>query len=258
MLLLCALLSSAALLPVSPVRVPRSCGACEPGSCAPLPDGGCPLGAVRDACGCCDVCAAGEGEPCGGRGSEAGRCAAGLECVKEKRSRHGVCGCKGDQEVCGTDGVTYGRGCDLQLASARAVSAGKPEIAVRKKGKCEHAPVIVTAPGEVWNVTGSQVFLSCEATGVPTPVVTWKKLVGDTPELLPGDKENMAIQTRGGPEKHEVTGWVLISPVTREEAGTYECHASNPMGEVSASGKIHVVDSIKDIPGYKDMKDGEL
>lgn len=30
-------------------------------------------------------------------------------------------------------------------------------------------------------------------------------------ELLPGDKENLAIQTRGGPEKHEVTGWVLVS-----------------------------------------------
>ena len=30
-------------------------------------------------------------------------------------------------------------------------------------------------------------------------------------ELLPGDRENLAIQTRGGPEKHEVTGWVLVS-----------------------------------------------
>ena len=32
-------------------------------------------------------------------------------------------------------------------------------------------------------------------------------------ELLPGDRDNLAIQTRGGPEKHEVTGWVLVSPV---------------------------------------------
>lgn len=28
---------------------------------------------------------------------------------------------------------------------------------------------------------------------------------------MPGDRENLAIQTRGGPEKHEVTGWVLVS-----------------------------------------------
>lgn len=38
------------------------------------------------------------------------------------------------------------------------------------------APVIVTAPGEVYNVTGSQVYLSCEAIGIPTPVITWKKV----------------------------------------------------------------------------------
>lgn len=31
-------------------------------------------------------------------------------------------------------------------------------------------------------------------------------------ELLPGDRDNLAIQTRGGPEKHEVTGWVLVRP----------------------------------------------
>lgn len=38
------------------------------------------------------------------------------------------------------------------------------------------APVIVTPPGEVFNVSGSQVYLSCEAVGVPTPVLTWKKV----------------------------------------------------------------------------------
>lgn len=38
------------------------------------------------------------------------------------------------------------------------------------------APVIVTPPGEVYNVSGSQVYLSCEAVGVPTPVLTWKKV----------------------------------------------------------------------------------
>lgn len=32
-------------------------------------------------------------------------------------------------------------------------------------------------------------------------------------ELLPGDRDNLAIQTRGGPEKHEVTGWVLVSNI---------------------------------------------
>merc|ERR1739838_1097957 len=123
-------------------------------------------------------------------------------------------------------------GCDLKTASMRAVRDGQPEIRVHTKGKCATAPVIVTAPGEVYNVTGSQVYLSCEAIGIPTPVVTWKKIVGGKTkmELLPGDRDNLAIQTRGGPEK--------------EEEGSYECHAVNAKGEASAVGIIHVVDSL--------------
>lgn len=43
-------------------------------------------------------------------------------------------------------------------------------------------------------------------------------------ELLPGDRENLAIQTRGGPEKHEVTGWVLVSTLCMHWAAqTAEC-----------------------------------
>ncbi|XP_030622487.1 insulin-like growth factor-binding protein 7 [Chanos chanos] len=244
-------------------RVPRSCGTCDPSLCAPLPEDGCKSGTVLDSCGCCSLCAAGEGEPCGGRGSTAKRCAAGFECVKsdkEKKSKLGVCVCKSNYEVCGTDGVNYKTGCELKAASLKAVSEKKPEIKVQNKGKCAQAPVIVTAPGEIWNVTGSQVYLSCEAIGIPTPVVTWKKIGGEKGKtvLLPGDRDNLAIQTRGGPEKHEVTGWVLISPLTKAEAGEYECHAINAKGETSAVGTIHVVDSIQDIPTKKAAKDDEL
>uniref|UniRef100_A0A8C9UH29 Insulin like growth factor binding protein 7 n=1 Tax=Serinus canaria TaxID=9135 RepID=A0A8C9UH29_SERCA len=71
-------------------------------------------------------------------------------------------------------------------------------------------------------------------------------------ELLPGDRENLAIQTRGGPEKHEVTGWVLISPLSKEDAGEYECHASNAKGEATASAKIHVVETLHEIALTKD------
>ncbi|KAK1799055.1 hypothetical protein P4O66_007321 [Electrophorus voltai] len=241
-------------------RVPRTCGTCDASSCAPLPADGCASGTVPDACGCCSVCAAGAGEPCGGRGSAAQRCAPGLECVKGKKSKRGVCSCKSDYEVCGSDGVTYKTGCDLKAASLRAESERKPAIQVQNKGKCMQAPVIVTAPKEVWNVTGSQVYLGCEVIGIPTPVLTWRKVSGDEPTtlFLPGDRDNMAIQTRGGPEKHEVTGWVLISPLTKGEAGLYECHASNSLGEASAVGAIHVVDSISDIPSKKVVKEDEL
>ncbi|XP_055034324.2 insulin-like growth factor-binding protein 7 [Misgurnus anguillicaudatus] len=239
-------------------RVPRTCGTCELSACEPLPAEGCAYGTLMDACGCCAFCASGAGEPCGVRGVAAKRCAPGLECVRDKKSKSGVCACKSDYPVCGSDGVNYKTGCDLKAASLKAVSEKKPEIKIQNKGKCAQAPVIVTAPAEVWNVTASQVFLSCEATGIPTPVLTWRKISDGKIVPLPGDRENLAVQTRGGPEKHEVTGWVLISPLTKNEAGSYECHASNIKGEASAVGTIHVVDSINDIPAKKVVNDEEL
>ncbi|XP_030002122.1 insulin-like growth factor-binding protein 7 [Sphaeramia orbicularis] len=239
------------------------CGPCDPDQCAPIPAEGCPAGSLLDSCGCCSVCAAAEGELCGGRRAEARRCGPGLECVKsdaDKKNKMGLCACKSDYEVCGTDGVTYRNGCALKSASVTAEREGREPISVQNKGRCATAPVIVTPPGQVFNVSGSQVYLSCEAVGVPTPVLTWKKVLNGKKrmELLPGDRDNLAIQTRGGPEKHEVTGWVLISPLTKAEEGSYECHASNAKGEASAIGSIHVVESIDDVNVKKVTKEDEL
>ncbi|MBZ3887234.1 Insulin-like growth factor-binding protein 7 [Sciurus carolinensis] len=70
-------------------------------------------------------------------------------------------------------------------------------------------------------------------------------------EILPGDQDNLAIETQGGPEKHEVTGWVLLSPLSKEDAGEYECHTSNSQGQASTSEKITVVDTVHEIPVKK-------
>ncbi|KAM8848587.1 insulin-like growth factor-binding protein 7 [Synchiropus picturatus] len=245
------------------VSAAPGCGPCDPASCAPLPTEGCLAGSIRDSCGCCSVCAAAEGDACGGRRASARRCGPGLECVRndgDKKSKVGVCVCKTNYEVCGTDGVTYKNGCALRTASATAESRGQEPINLQNKGRCASAPVIVTPPAEVHNVSGAQVYLSCEAVGVPTPVLTWKKVLSGRRrmELLPGDRDNLAIQTRGGPEKHEVTGWVLISPLTKEEEGSYECHAVNAKGEATAVGAIHVVESLDDVTVKTVAKEAEL
>ncbi|XP_021252878.1 insulin-like growth factor-binding protein 7 isoform X1 [Numida meleagris] len=270
-----ALWALALLTPaVAAVTELGGCGPCDAARCPALPPRGCPLGRVRDACGCCWQCGRGEGEACGGAGVGGGRCAAGLECVKSRKRRKakggpgpaaasgpaapvGVCVCKSRYPVCGSDGLTYGSGCQLRAASLRAQSRGEPAISQRSKGACEQGPSIVTPPKDIWNVTGAQIYLSCEVIGIPTPVLIWNKIIQgqygiQRMELLPGDRENLAIQTRGGPEKHEVTGWVLISPLSKEDAGEYECHASNAKGEATASAKIHVVETLHEIALTKD------
>ena len=37
-------------------------------------------------------------------------------------------------------------------------------------------PSIVTPPKDIWNVTGAQIYLSCEVMGIPTPVLIWNKV----------------------------------------------------------------------------------
>lgn len=150
-----ALLLSAAgllllLLPLSSSSSSDTCGPCEPAACPPLPPRGCPLGETRDACGCCPVCARGEGEPCGGGGAGRGHCAPGMECVKSRKRRKGkagaaaggpgvsgVCVCKSRYPVCGSDGITYPSGCQLRSASLRAESRGEKAITQVSKGTCE-------------------------------------------------------------------------------------------------------------------------
>eukprot|EP00062_Callorhinchus_milii_P007604 gi/632949402/ref/XP_007890137.1/ PREDICTED: insulin-like growth factor-binding protein-like 1 [Callorhinchus milii] len=118
------------------------------------------------------------------------------------------------------------------------------------------APVIVIPPKPIQNVTGSQVYLACEVKAVPTPIITWRK-VTESPkgvkllEELPGDRVNVAIQVRGGPSKHESTGWVLINPLTKEDEGVYQCHASNILGEVQTEETIKVIEKTIRTKGNK-------
>ncbi|XP_064098365.1 insulin-like growth factor-binding protein 7 [Macrobrachium nipponense] len=55
-----------------------SCRACDPESC--IPPRGCKYGLVKGICYCCDVCAKGPGEACGGLWSLNGKCGAAFVC----------------------------------------------------------------------------------------------------------------------------------------------------------------------------------
>lgn len=132
------ILSAAPVLSVRVLAGP-GCASCDPSQCASLPVEGCPSGSLLDSCACCSVCAASEGQTCGGRRADARRCGAGMECVKgdaHKKNKLGVCVCKSNYEVCGTDGVTHSSGCALKSASLTAEKEGKEPISVQNKGRC--------------------------------------------------------------------------------------------------------------------------
>ncbi|XP_066458115.1 insulin-like growth factor-binding protein-like 1 [Eleutherodactylus coqui] len=230
-----------------------SCGLCVKDACRPVTCAA-PELLTKDDCDCCDRCLSIEGEECGGRDETRARCAPGMVCVS--RSSYGsgsssssdgtgFCLCEEDGAVCGSDGRTHSSVCALRLHSWKTQSQGKGSVHKVHDGECTFAPVITVAPKKIHNVTGAQVYLSCEVKAVPTPSISWRKVTESTQgvrlfEELPGDRVNVAVQVRGGPSRHESSSWVMIKPLTKEDEGTYQCHATNMVGDAYAEGSIKV------------------
>ncbi|XP_053319036.1 serine protease HTRA4 [Spea bombifrons] len=112
---------------------------CELSRC-PRPQMPCQAGEVRDACGCCPVCGAAEGEACGHRGGSP--CGEGLECVVPRvggssRRKVGVCVCSTSEPVCGSDGKTYRNLCHLKAENRQARRKNSPPAIHIQKGPCD-------------------------------------------------------------------------------------------------------------------------
>ncbi|XP_006187888.2 insulin-like growth factor-binding protein-like 1 [Camelus ferus] len=225
------------------------CGPCRPEFCPALERCPAPGIAARDECGCCVRCLGAEGASCGGRAGA--RCGPGLVCASRATGAApegtGLCVCAQRGTVCGSDGRSYSSVCALRLRARHAPRAHPGHLHKARDGPCEFAPVVITPPQSVHNVTGAPVYLSCEVRAVPTPVVTWRK-VTQSPEGtqvledLPGDHINIAVQVRGGPSEHEATAWILINPLKKEDEGVYQCHSANAVGEAQSHGTVTVVD----------------
>ena len=75
---------------------------------------------------------------------------------------------------------------------------------------------------------GSTFIWDCTAAGRPTPVITWKM---NGVELLSGDPEHISILPNNS---------LLIQGVKPEDAGFYQCHASNVFGVHVAQAELRV------------------
>ncbi|CAL8248355.1 unnamed protein product [Merluccius merluccius] len=115
---------------------PRS--SCDASRC-PAGPATCYFGVIRDRCGCCSTCAAGEGDSCGeGTGEPCGDglvCSYGEGVGGERSSRH-ACVCASSGAVCGSDGRTYPSICRLQAENRRAEVDGGPSVILMQRGQC--------------------------------------------------------------------------------------------------------------------------
>ncbi|XP_077934173.1 hemicentin-1 [Halichoerus grypus] len=87
----------------------------------------------------------------------------------------------------------------------------------------QEPPVIQPQPSELDVIVNNPILLPCEATGTPSPFITWQK-------------EGINVITAGKSHAVLPSGGLQISRAVREDAGTYMCVAQNPAG--TALGKI--------------------
>ncbi|KAG8134053.1 hypothetical protein E2320_011792 [Naja naja] len=100
-------------------------------------------------------------------------------------------------------------------------------------------PVVQVQPLEVTARLGEDLRISCQASGYPQPLVTWRKLAhwragasrGSRTRLPSGSFE---LRERSLGERFEQSdtgsGMLFLNNVTVSHAGKYECEASNPGG----------------------------
>ncbi|XP_047673954.1 hemicentin-1 isoform X2 [Tachysurus fulvidraco] len=98
-------------------------------------------------------------------------------------------------------------------------------------------PSITEGPTNVTVTVNIQTTLSCEATGIPKPTVTWTK---DAQPLNTDQNQNMYRQLSSGT-------LVIIAPTVHDSA-LYECVVSNEAGQASRAIRltVHVPPSIAD------------
>ncbi|KAL1775484.1 hemicentin-1 isoform X4 [Sigmodon hispidus] len=87
----------------------------------------------------------------------------------------------------------------------------------------QESPIIQPQPSELDVILNNPILLPCEATGIPSPFITWQR-------------EGINVIASGKSLAVLPNGSLQISRAVRDDAGTYMCVAQNPAG--TALGKI--------------------
>ncbi|OQV22939.1 putative Insulin-like growth factor-binding protein-related protein 1 [Hypsibius exemplaris] len=231
------------------------CPTCVKEDCPPEPSK-CLAGTVKDSCGCCLVCGNLEGDRCDretGSGADLleqkfGPCGDNLQCRgrADLPETDSVCVCTHQKMICGSNKETYENLCQLM----EDANETNEKIIIEREGPCKGDPWIATAPDDAHIYEGENISLGCEAMGNPVPMILWSFVDDDqhieTP--LPSDDEHFSVQLRGGPEKFEMTSWLLIQNAKASDQGSYRCVAKNEMGMKDTHATLKVYQKGQQIP----------
>ena len=116
------------------------CASCDRAACGKVSDADCPAGILLDECGCCQVCAGKLNEECGGKFWSSGRCGRDYFClgpnpkqpINVGKGEVGICVCREEKRVCGSDGMVYDSKCILNETSFEEEKAGRNKIEMSK------------------------------------------------------------------------------------------------------------------------------
>uniref|UniRef100_A0A3Q2Z189 Ig-like domain-containing protein n=1 Tax=Hippocampus comes TaxID=109280 RepID=A0A3Q2Z189_HIPCM len=94
-----------------------------------------------------------------------------------------------------------------------------------------HTTTTITAAAEVTIHQGGEVHLECQASGVPTPLLSW---------VLPDRSVLTPMANSGNRISMYPNGTLHISSTLPSDRGAYRCVASNSAGAASASVRLHM------------------
>ena len=99
-------------------------------------------------------------------------------------------------------------------------------------------PYIILPPVSQDVLQNTFISLLCNASGVPTPDITWWKTWSNGSSMLVLEDQRIVIMTTS--EMNNVTSELIIEQAQPSDAGNYTCTATNVVGSVSATANVFV------------------
>uniref|UniRef100_A0AAV2JJG4 Ig-like domain-containing protein n=1 Tax=Knipowitschia caucasica TaxID=637954 RepID=A0AAV2JJG4_KNICA len=136
---------------------------------------------------------------------------------------------------------------DPGLMCLRSVGQGGALLMPVQWSRCMRPSVQPTAT-RVLSPLGSNVILRCEATGYPTPTLSWVKTAARTDccqQEIPQDADqlpkNLQSFMQGSPRVGVRWSIISLNGLTYKDAGEYRCQARNMAGISEAPIKLRIV-----------------